>query len=180
MADIYTAPTPSATFAGPVVIKNDNQSATSGNLTVANNLTVSGTQTNVGNVTQSGNLTIVSGLTVSGVATAISDTVMSGNLTVASIATLAQVGGGVVGTTAVSVTGGQTIAVTGRVSRITGTGATSVALATGTVDGQDLTLINLGVAVTISTNIRATYTLATTSSIGLVWDAGSTLWFHKV
>jgi len=145
---LYSSPTPSATFAGPVSIVNDPQSSTAASLAVQ------------------GGVTLNSG---------------AGNTTIGGILVAQKpIAGGVLGTTAASITGGQTIASTGRVSRITGTGATSVAVATGTVDGQDLTIINLGVAVTLTTNMQATYTLATTAAIGLVWDAGSTAWFHKV
>lgn len=87
---------------------------------------------------------------------------------------------------AMSVTSAGTITpVNGRIVRIqtSGTSVTSVALATGAFDGQDLTIINTGAtAVTISTNVAPITTLLATAgaAAGFTWDAGLTLWCHKV
>lgn len=112
-----------------------------------------------------------------------------GSLTVANLSTLGGVAGGVLGagtlTNAATITNNGTIAAPGssiRVVRIQATAAcTSAAIATGTLDGQDLTLLNAGAtAITISTNVNAATTLAATGAAGFSWDAGLSLWFHKV
>ncbi len=112
-----------------------------------------------------------------------------GNLTVANLSSLGGVAGGILGagalTNAATITNNGTIAAPGsaiRVVRIQATAAcTSAAIATGTIDGQDLTLINAGAtAITISTNVSAATTLAASGAAGFSWDAGLALWCHKV
>lgn len=110
----------------------------------------------------------------------------TGNLTVANITATGVQGGGVLNpgatTAAATITNNGTIATTGRIARIIATAAcTSAALAKGTVDGQDLTILLVGAtAVTVSTFVTASTTLAATTATGWEWDAGTTQWFHKV
>lgn len=108
------------------------------------------------------------------------------NLTVATLATVKSLGGGVQNSGATSlaqtITNNATITNGAfRVHRVTATAAcTSAALTAGTVDGQDLSLINVGAtAITISTLSSPITTLAVTGAVAYVWDAGSTLWYHK-
>jgi hypothetical protein len=110
----------------------------------------------------------------------------TGNITVANVTATGVVGGGVLSpgatTAAATIANNGTIASSGRVTRIIATAAcTSAALAKGTVDGQELTVLLVGAtAVTVSTFVSASTTLSAATASGWEWDAGSTLWYHKV
>lgn len=58
---------------------------------------------------------------------------------------------------------------------------TSCALTTGTVDGQDLTVVNISATnVVISTNVGVASTVVASGAASFKWDAGTTLWYHRV
>ena len=112
----------------------------------------------------------------------------SGNLTVLNV-TAKSVQGGVANGGATSLA--QTLASSGtisngqnRVYRISaGTNATvsALVLTNGSVDGQDLTIVNVGATgVTIATHVSPATTIAASAAAGFEWDAGTTLWYHKV
>lgn len=114
----------------------------------------------------------------------------AGNLTVANLATLGGIAGGIRGAGAASnaatIANAGTIAAPGsaiRVVRVQAGAATttSCAIATGSIDGQDVTLINAGATnIVISTNVSAATTLAASGACAFIWDAGLSLWCHKV
>lgn len=112
----------------------------------------------------------------------------SGNLTMLA-ANIKSVQGGVANGGATSLA--QTLATSGTVSngsnrvyRISaGTNATvsALVLTNGSVDGQDLTIVNVGAtACTIATHVGTATTVAASAAASFEWDAGTTLWYHKV
>jgi hypothetical protein len=109
----------------------------------------------------------------------------SGNVTML-LATVKGIQGGVANggatTAAQSMTTSGTISNgANRVYRIlAGATASNLTLTKGTVDGQDLTLVNVSAtAATITGNVAAAVTVAVSTASSLEWDAGLTLWFHK-
>jgi hypothetical protein len=154
MTDFFTEPTPVSTIVGAVSVVTDGQSGQKGNLTVANDTTVSH------------NLTVANLTTLGGLAGGI---LGAGSLTNAATVTA----GGTIAAPGSGI----------RIVRIQAGSAstTSCALATGAIDGQDLILINPGAtAITISTNVSAATTLAASGAVSFNWDAGLALWCHKV
>ncbi len=112
-------------------------------------------------------------------------TTITGNLTAVNVIAT-RISGGVLNAGAASLA--QTIATSpantitaagGRVARITGAGIATCALAPGTVDGQEITIINLGATSTITVNMGANLALTTLTASRAVWDAGTTLWYSK-
>ncbi len=67
----------------------------------------------------------------------------------------------------------------GRIARITGAGIATCALQTGTVDGQEITIINVGAASTCTVNVGANVAIASGVGARFTWDAGTTLWYSK-
>lgn len=111
----------------------------------------------------------------------------SGNITVLNL-NAKSVQGGVANGGATSLA--QTLASSGtisngqnRVYRVSaGTNATvsALVLTNGSTDGQDLTIVNVGATgMTIATHVTPATTIAASAAAGFVWDAGTTLWFHK-
>jgi hypothetical protein len=89
-------------------------------------------------------------------------------------------------TAALAVTDASTIAIDSnvRITRVKpGASATSVVVATGTLDGQELTILNVGSVIVslAATNLSAgAQTVATSNAVGLVYDLGLTKWFHRL
>lgn len=69
-----------------------------------------------------------------------------------------------------------------RVYRIlSGATASNLVLTKGTIDGQDLTLVNVSAtnAILTTTNLAAAATVTANAAASFEWDAGTTLWYHK-
>ena len=113
-------------------------------------------------------------------ATVTGATTISGTLT-ASAALVAQLvaGGKTVQTIATSPA--NTINVNGRFAYVTGAGIATCVLATGTIDGQDLTILNIGAASTIvsGSGVAAASTLASLGCHSYIYDLTTTLWYQR-
>lgn len=112
--------------------------------------------------------------------------IVSDNLTVAQFATLNGVEGGVANPGATSLA--QSVTTSGTISNgaarnyriLAGATATALTMTKGTVEGQDLTLINVSATNAVITgNVGATTTVVANSAAAFEWDAGTTLWYHK-
>lgn len=148
--------------------------------------------TNADNFRVMGSLTVVSdpagnagNVNIAGAATITGATSLTGDLTAVNVIAT-RVSGGVLNPGAASLA--QTIATSpantittagGRVARITGAGIATCALQPGTVDGQEITIINLGATSTVTVNMGANLVLTTLLASRAVWDAGTTLWYSK-
>ena len=95
-------------------------------------------------------------------------------------ATLTQVGGGKTLTT-IATAPNNSIPVSGRFSVITGAGIATCTIASGSVDGQEVTVLNLGAACTITAaagGVAANVALASLASHKLSWEATTSLWYQ--
>ena len=74
-----------------------------------------------------------------------------------------------------------TISVTGRFAYVTGAGIATCVLTTGTVDGQELTILNVGAASTIvsGSGVAAASTLASLGCHSYIYDLTTTLWYQR-
>jgi hypothetical protein len=156
------------------ILSNADNTRILGSLTVAND-----PQGNAGNVNIQGTATI------SGATTFVGATGLTGDLTAVNVIAT-RISGGVLGAGAASLA--QTIATSpantittagGRIARITGAGIATCALQPGTVDGQEITIINLGATSTVTVNMGANLVLTTLLESRATWDAGTTLWYSK-
>lgn len=129
-------------------------------------------------------LTVSGPAIIGGTLTAQANAVVSGNLTVAQLATLGEVGGGVLSTAAQSLAAGGTVTVGSnvRVVRISVAAiAGAINMPTDTVDGRDLTVINVGTAaLTLVTNVAGGgKAIASGASSGFSYDVTGTLWYAR-
>ncbi len=150
-----------------------------GTASISGATTITGATTMVGNLVASGTANISGATTITGA------TNLTGDLTAVNVIAT-RVSGGVLNAGAASLA--QTIATSpantittagGRVARITGAGIATCALGPGTVDGQEITVINLGATSTITVNVGANLVLTTLLATRAIWDAGTTLWYSK-
>ncbi len=110
----------------------------------------------------------------------------AGNLTCLQ-ATMQSVVGGVANGGATSLA--QSITTSGTISNgnnrvyriLAGATASNLTLTKGTTDGQDLTIVNVAATNAIITgNVSPTSTVVASGAAAFEWDAGTTLWYHKV
>lgn len=91
---------------------------------------------------------------------------------------------GAPGTASVSVATatGTTVPIAQGIVRVSGTAATtsgSCTLAAGTLDGQQVTIVNEGaVNFVVTGNMKANQTIAASSAANLVWVSADTLWWR--
>ena len=122
-------------------------------------------------------LNVAGNLTVTGSQT------VSSNLTVSNLATLAEIGGGVLGAaSAVALVAGGTVTI-GSGVRIVRVSVAAIAgtlnLPTDSVDGREITVLNVGTAaLTLVTGIAISLAVASGVGARLTWDVATTLWFH--
>lgn len=98
----------------------------------------------------------------------------------ASLASVATLAGGKVLTT-IATSPANSIPVSGRFSVITGAGIATCTIASGSVDGQEVTILNLGAACTITAaagGVAANVALASLASHKLSWEATTSLWYQ--
>lgn len=110
-----------------------------------------------------------------------SDNLHTRTVTIDETATVQILGGGKVVQT-IATSPANTIAVTGRFAYLTGAGISTCALALGTIDGQDLTIVNVGAANTIASGSGVAAAVTMASGVGcqsFIYDATTTLWYHK-
>ena len=104
-----------------------------------------------------------------------------GNATIAGVHTAQQFGGGKTLTT-IATSPANVVPVTGRFAAITGAGIATCTIGAGTVDGQSLTILNLGAACTITaatSGLAASSTLASLASHNYVWEQTTALWYQQ-
>jgi len=191
----YTNPD-SIALLGNVTISKDYAAQTSGNAVLTINGPLIGDNGSGSSLFQSdgsGNVTCVN-LTATTSLVGTQTSISLVNLTATGTLAASILGGGVLNAGATSlaatIVNNATIATTGRVQRVLATAAcTSAAVAVGTVNGQDLTILCLGATnITASTNIisanAASLVMSFGNAYGLVWDqtgaAGTGSWYHKV
>lgn len=95
-------------------------------------------------------------------------------------ATLTQIGGGKSLTT-IATSPANVIPMTSRFAAITGAGIATCAVGTGTYDGQEVTILNLGAACTITSatsGLAAASTLASLASHVYHWEQATALWYQ--
>jgi len=101
-----------------------------------------------------------------------------GVLTAGTVLEAANIAGGRGATQTIATTG--TIAANGRVAYITGAGTATANIAQGTYDQQQLTIVNLGTAVTVTaatSGLATVQAIAALAKVNLVWDSASALWY---
>ena len=106
--------------------------------------------------------------------------ITDGNNVTASSVTTTLLGGGKTLTT-IATAPANVIPVTGRFAAITGAGIATCTIGSGTIDGQVVTVLNLGAACTITAaagGVAAASTLASLASHTFTWESTTSLWYQ--
>lgn len=89
-------------------------------------------------------------------------------------------GGGTITTIATSPA--NVVPVTQRFAVLTGAGIATCTIGSGSVNGQELTILNIGAACTITSAAGGTAINSTLASLGihrLVWESSTSLWYQQ-